>query len=103
MLYRLSRPGGSHLPPAVLGYARHGESSPKKESQKMTSHQSREERDEASRFYQAERRLWRGRTGHEPGAGFPRAGADKNGFQGIRRSAGRLSDRGGDRESGQET
>src|ERR1700692_717042 len=85
---------------------RYEESSSKK-GQKMTPHQHGEESDEASRFHQVERRLWRGGVGSgrfddKPGAGFPRAGASEAGFQGIRRPARGLSDGGGDRKSRQE-
>src|SRR5260370_29560942 len=59
-----------------------------------------EDSDETPRLHEGERRVWRGND--DPGPGIACVRADKIGFQGIRRSARRLSDRGGDREFGQE-
>src|SRR5450432_2817920 len=62
-----------------------------------------EDSDETSRLNKVDRRFWSGKFDDEPAADDLRAGTGQIGVQGVRRPASRLSNRGGDRESGQET
>ncbi len=67
---------------------------------KIRQQHSREDSDETPRLHEVERRPW---GSGDAEATIASARASENGFQGIRCSTSRLSNRGGDGESGQET